>query len=78
MNSLPLQKLDKSRVHHRRIHITPVRYYIEQEELLLRQIGFVLTGKALEDSKYITESIDNDDTRIAVTVKYYAFVSEDE
>ena len=55
-----------------------VPYYIEQEELLLRQIGFVLTGKALEDSKYITESIDNDDMKIAVTVKYYAFVSEDE
>ena len=55
-----------------------VSYYVEQEELLLRQIGFVLKGKAAEDSKYITNCIDNDDVKMAVTVKYFALVSENQ
>lgn len=49
-----------------------VSYYVELEDLLLRQIGFVLKGKAFEDSKYVADCIDNDDTRMAVTVKYLA------
>lgn len=52
-------------------------YYVEQEELLLRQIGFVLEGKAAEDSKYIADCIDNDDIKMAVTVKYFASIPED-
>ena len=54
----------------------PVPYYVELEELLLRQIGFVLKGKVAEDSHYVTSCIDNDDTRMAVTVKYLALTSE--
>lgn len=52
-----------------------VPYYVELEDLLLRQIGFVLKGKAEEDSLYVTSCIDNDDTRMAVTVKYFALTS---
>ena len=59
-------------------HKISTSYYVELEDLLLRQIGFVLKGKAEEDSKYITDSIDNDDIKTAVTVKYFALVSEDE
>lgn len=55
-----------------------IPYYVELEELLLRQIGFVLKGKATDDSKYVTDSIDNDDIKMAVTVKYSALVSENE
>ena len=58
-------------------HKISVSYYVELEELLLRQIGFVLKGKVDEDSKYITDSINNDDIKTAVTVKYFALVSED-
>ncbi len=59
-------------------HKVDISYYIEQEELLLRQIGFVLKGKSAEDTKYITDCIDNDDTRMAVTVKYFELVSENQ
>lgn len=59
-------------------HNVSVMYYVELEDLLLRQIGFVLEGKAAEDSKYVTDCIDNDDTRVAVTEKYFALFSGDE
>ena len=53
-------------------------YYVELEELLLRQIGFVLRGRAVEDTKYVEGCINNDDTKAAVTVKYLALAQEDE
>lgn len=55
----------------------PVPYYVELEDLLLRQIGFVLKGKAAENTHYVTSCIDNDDTRMAVTIKCFALTSED-
>ena len=58
-------------------HKISISYYIELEELLLRQIGFVIKGKTEEDSKYITDSINNNDIKTAVTVKYFALASED-
>ena len=59
-------------------HKVSVPYYVELEDLLLRQIGFVLKGKTTEGSHYVTSCVNNDDIRTAVTAKYCAIVSENE
>lgn len=53
-------------------------YYVELEDLLLRQIGFVLDGKASESEDYITGCIDDDEIRVAITVKYCQHMSGNE
>ena len=55
-----------------------VPYYVEQEDLLLRQIGFILKGDVSDDSKYVTSCVDNDETKIAAVVKYFAIAPNDE
>ena len=59
-------------------HKVPLSYYVESEDLLLRQIGFVLREKVSEESAYVTDCIDNDDVKMAVTVKYLSLFSEQE
>lgn len=60
-----------------KFHVS-VPYYVELEDLLLRQIGFILKGDLSDDSKYVTDCIDNDDTKIAAVVKYFAISPNDE
>ena len=56
-------------------HKVPVTYYVELEDLLLRQIGFVLKGKVAENPQYVTDCIDNKGTRETVELHYSALAT---
>lgn len=58
-------------------HKVSVQYYVQLEDLLLRQIGFVLDGKAAENTEYVSASIENNKVKVAVTLKYFMLTSQE-